>query len=166
MPDDIHILAESLRDGDAVEREKTAMLLASLGDLAQPAAVPLLLAVEDHSESVREHATAALESLGPPLPEDSSEIASHVLDDHPDVAYWSLTLLGRLRAEAGDFTPNIVRALSEHPELFVRERAAWCLGRIGPPAQSAIPELENAAQSESPRLASLAADALKSIVAE
>jgi HEAT repeat protein len=57
----------------------------------------------------------------------------------------------------------LVEALSEHPDLVVRQRAAWALGKIGSAARGACGPLEAASKADDPRLAKLAADALAEI---
>jgi HEAT repeat protein len=84
-------------------------------------------------------------------------------DQHPDVAYWSVTLIGRLGPEAGEAAPRLARLLPGPIDRAVRQRAAWALGRIGPPARDALPALHEAASGDDPRLARLAQKAIERI---
>ena len=53
--------------------------------------------------------------------------------------------------------------LRESMYLPARERAAWALSQIGPPASSAVPALQEAAKGAPPRLQRLATEALRAI---
>jgi HEAT repeat protein len=82
--------------------------------------------------------------------------------EHPDVAYWAATLLGRLESEASGAVSQLMEALGSSA-LAVRERAAWALGRIGPRASKALPLLRKLSRDSRPRLARLAAEAIGKI---
>ena len=76
------------------------------------------------------------------------------------MAYWAITLLGRVE-DAGAQSEGVLAELLLHaPDISVRERAAWALGRMGPKSQAALEALKTAAASDSVRLARLAEEAL------
>jgi HEAT repeat protein len=163
-------LTADLKNTDARVRATAAEQLAKLAEDAQPAAVQLVAAMGDADSTVHDWVYAALESLGPPRAEDASGLTQLVSDKRLDVAYWAVTLLGRLGAVAGlssgDTAPvvsAITTALQGHAETAVRERAAWALGQIGAPAAAAIPALQQAASDPAPRLSRLAQEALEKI---
>jgi len=107
---------------------------------------------------------AALEGVGPPPADSAAELAELLGDLRPDVAYWAATLLGRLKADAAGTVPALAAALKATAGTTVQERAAWALGQIGPAANGAKAALEQAAAAkDQPRLARLAAEALKII---
>ena len=162
MSNDVEILAETLTDGTPQERIQTLTLLAGLGDLAAPASVSVLDCLADDSESIREYATETLENMGPPRLQDAGQISERLNNEHAETAYWSATLLGRLRSNAADFVPHLMTAL-DHSASIVKERSAWALGRIGSLALPASPKLEEIAKSDEPRLSRLASQALESI---
>lgn len=150
--------AEDARRLDAAEH------LARLGEGARGAAVPLVRAAGDASESVREWAVAALEGLGPPDAEDTTALRQAIVTaSHDDVAYWAVTLVGRLGVVGSPAVPELAKALQQADSMAVRQRAAWALGRIGPDAAAAREGLEQASGSDDPRLARLAANALQQI---
>jgi HEAT repeat protein len=165
---DVSQATADLKSSDAVVRAAAAEQLAHLEDGAQPAAVPLVLATADADESVRQWATAALESLGPPDPEQAAELAKLTSDPRLDVAYWSVTLLGRLGSDAGnaDTVAALICALDNHPQSAVRERAAWALGEVGSAAAAALPALQGAQAKTDPRLSRLAKTAIEQISAK
>ncbi len=137
--------------------------LSHLGEAARPAAVLLVRANADESDEVREWVVAALEELGPPDIADTEQLAGFALDDNRDVAYWAITLLGRLGASALPALGQVTRAMSSHAAAAVRQRAAWALGKIGPAASSALDALRTASSGDDPRLARLAARAIGQI---
>lgn len=120
---------EQLRSASAEVRASAAQFFATLGE--QPAAaVPLVAALDDADEQVREWVVAALESLGPPQMGDVAALIARLTADHALQAYWAATLLGRLGpngAAAQDALSNVAVA---HADPSVKKRAAWALDRI------------------------------------
>lgn len=168
MPDDVHSLLETLRSesASAEERAAAAKALCHMGEDARAAAVALACACADPAEKVREWSTAALEELGPPEEADVPKIAGLLKEQNADTAYWAATLLGRLGQDAAAAAASLGEALQQHGETSVRERAAWALGQIGIEARAALPSLEQAAGSGSPRLERLARKAIINIRGE
>ena len=70
MADDVSTLAAALTHADSSVRLEAATKLSRWGNDARGAAVPLVRAVGDAEEEVRECATSALEELGPPSVDD------------------------------------------------------------------------------------------------
>lgn len=164
MVEDISRWIGDLSAEEADRRLRAAERLARLGEDARGAAVPLARAAADPAEPVREWAVAALEDLGPPDTEDAAALAD-LLADAPDsdTAYWAATLIGRLGADGGSAAAALTTVLQQSSAVAVRQRAAWALGRIGPAAAPARGALQEAARSEDPRLARLAARAIEEI---
>lgn len=134
-----------------------------------PLAVALVNATGDQDDSIAMLAAEALEMLGAPpaavLPEliavlDAGEGGAR---EDGEVAYWAVTLIGRLGPGGAAATESLTRTLSESPYLPVRERAAWALARIGTAAASAAAALRSAADGGPPRLTRLATQALESV---
>ena len=163
MTTDVSQLVSALAGPDPVGRAKAAEQLSRLGPDAQAAAIPLVRACADAAEELRQWATAALEELGPPAVSDLDALASLLDEEHADVGYWAATLLGRLGQEGAPAVGPLVEALSANPAIRVRQRAAWALGKIGPPSQAATGALREAAASADPRLARLAQRAIEQI---
>ena len=163
MPTDIPQLIAALAAADPVERARAADQLARLGPDARAAAVPLVQTCGDQEEEVREWAVAALEEMGPPPVTDMGVLASLLGGQNADGGYWAATLLGRLGGDAGPAVPALAAALSRSTDVSVRQRAAWALGKIGPPATGALDALKQAADGDDPRLARLADRAIEQI---
>lgn len=164
VSDDISTWIGDLSAEEPARRRRAAERLARSGTGARGAAVPLVRAAGDRSEEVREWATAALEGLGPPDVADLAALRELLTRPrHPDCAYWATTLIGRLGAGGQPAVPELVSALQNTPQRSVRQRAAWALGKIGPPAAAARGALEEATRSGDARLARLAERALQEI---
>ena len=152
-------LIEGLVADDVTRRRAAAEALA--GNAAS-AILPLVEACGDADEQVQESANAALEECGPPPLEVAPQLAA--LLPHPGpIGYWAATLLGRLQADAADWASGLAEAVGNNRDASVRQRAAWALGRIGPPASAAVPALEAASHDADARLARLSAEALEKI---
>lgn len=163
MTNNLSALIAALSAADPNKRAEAAEQLAQLGPDAQPAAVALVLACGDEAEEVRQWATAALEQLGPPSSSDVAHLVTLIDARSPDVGYWAVTLLGRLKAEAAPAVDALVQAVGGQGDIAVRQRAAWALGEIGSAAAVAVPTLQKASGDPDPRLARLAAEAIKKI---
>jgi HEAT repeat protein len=160
---DVLTWAANLFSDDSAVRLAAAQRLSRLGEAARPAAAPLVRAVADPDEEVAEFATAALEELGPPDPADVAaldELASHA---NADVAWWAVTLLGRLGPSATAAVPTLTTLVRSSPEMQVRQRAVWSLGRIGDASEPVRITLREAAASSDPRLSRLAREALEQL---
>ena len=162
---DIAQLTADLQSKYAATRAVAAEQLTHLEEGAQPVAVELVLATADADESVRQWATAALESLGAPAVDDLPELGKLLADPRLDVGYWAATLLGRLGPAAALAVAALANSLESHAEVAVRERCALALGQIGPAAVSGLPALNRAAAGPRPRLSRLARQAIEQISA-
>lgn len=156
-------LVAHLHSGNPSERQTAAQQLAQLEHGAQAAAVALVETAATEDDELREWVVAALEALGPPRAEDVRRLAALLKQPSLDVAYWAATLLGRLESAAAPAVPELTDALRAHPEIAARERVAWALGKIGPPAAAAENSLSAAAASQHARLARVARQALEQI---
>ena len=163
MSQDISAMIRSLVTPDVATRRTAAESLARVAPDAVNAAVPLVKACGDDDEEVRNWAIAALEELPAPAVSDAATLESLINSDSLDVAFWATTLLGRMEQGAASTVPTLATAVVAHPELVVRQRAAWALGKVGKLAATAVPQLESATTSDDPRLARFAASALESI---
>jgi HEAT repeat protein len=154
---------QKLASQDAEVRCAGAEGLCRLGEDAAPAAAALVRACGDDAGGVRDWAVAALEELGAPPNDQLDELAGLTAAPNVDISYWAVTLLGRAGEDAAAAAPALAEAVSSHQEAATRERAAWALGKIGPAAAAAVDELRAAAESDEPRLARLAGQALEKI---
>lgn len=150
---------------DPAARRRVAEQLGRDTERARAAAAALVAACEDPDESVRVLVSGVLEDLGPPPEGQLAQLVPLVHHEHADVAYWAVTLIGRLGHRSASAVPALVKTLAEHSAISVRQRAAWALSQIGPTAAAARDPLEAAARSDDPRLARLARAALDQLTA-
>ena len=100
MAADVSHWIANLSSSDIVLVGQAAEALAQMGPEAKAAAVPLVRAAAINEETVREWVVSALESLEAPAAEDCPALTELVGSEDPDVAYWAITLLGRLEEKA------------------------------------------------------------------
>jgi len=157
--EDVGTLARQLQSGSVAQRAAAAEVLCRLGEGAGAAADAIVRACAD-DELVSQWAVAALEAMGPPPAASAHALAGLASDADERVAYWAITLLGRLGAAAESLTDVILSALERSPHPSVRQRAAWALGRIGKRSAAVVAALGRSRESQDPRLARLADQAL------
>ena len=153
-----------LRRGTPRERAQAAEYLAQQGPDAAYAASELTAACGDTTE-ISHWAVAALEELGPPPASAIDALASLAQSEAPLTAYWAVTLLGRAGEDAAEHQVVIADLLEQSPDLALREKAAWSLGRMHADCSQARLALQNAATSQAARLSRLATKALQQIEA-
>jgi hypothetical protein len=156
-------LREDLLSTDAVRRLASAEKLMRTPGLARALAPELLAICATENDALREVVMGAIEAMGPPKASRAREIAC-ILASEETQSYWAATLLGRLGSEGGFAAGELATALRESPSTAVKERCAWALGQMGPAAKDALPVLEQAAASSSPRLARFAREAITAIL--
>jgi len=145
-----------LQSPDVSVRSRAAESLCLAGQAAADGATALVQACGDPAEAVQTWAVAALEDLGTPPLTQLSELQSLITAPDPLVAYWAITLCGRLELEAKRCEPELIQMLSSSSDTAVRERAAWALGKIQTTAPEGLAALRRATESGSPRLARVA----------
>ena len=115
-------------------------------------------------EANRLRAADCLETIGAPSSEDLRRLRDLIIEiQDPEIVFWAITLIGRSEAQAAFAVPELATILSNCPYLHIKQQAAWALGRIGPKASGALSVLQDAADSNSPRLSRLALEALESL---
>lgn len=120
------------------------------------------------NDEVRRWAAESLESSIIPAVGEVDELAELLYAGHDgEVCYWAATMLGRLGSDVGPRARAAVNALetclSDSLYLPARERSAWALSQIGPPAASAATTLRRTAEDAPPRLKKLVTKALRVI---
>ena len=155
---------EGLQSPIAERRLAAAEALCALGASAAPATLELIDALADSDERVREAAGGALEAIEAPLGAFVSDLAQRLTAANSHQSFWAATMLGRLGVEASPAIESLARVVADAAApLAVRQKSAWALGQIGASAQSALPQLQQAAASDDPRLTRLAHGAMQAI---
>ena len=150
---------------DLAARREAARQLSLHPEEAQVAAIALVTAASDADESLREWAVSTLEDLGPPSAADLSELLRLADNSSSDIAWWAITLLGRLGPEASDAAALLARRSLDETSPAVRQRAIWALGQLGPAATGQRDTLVTLADSEDAQVARLARQALERVPA-
>jgi len=141
-----------LASDEVATRIAVAEQLAKMGSDASFAAVELVDSCRDSDESVRNGSVAALESLGAPSTETRGPLCEQAKDSNPLVAYWAITLLGRMGTEASSCQQVLANVLTQAAEISVQQRAVWAIGKIGVLGPTTIESLKLAAGSNDPKL--------------
>ncbi len=104
---------EDLKIGDAVAQLAAAEGLAGLGEAAQPAIVELIQRCGDEEEAISNWCGSALEDVGRPSLEQVDELLPLASAANENVAYWAITLLGRLEGDAIRAMPVLIERLND-----------------------------------------------------
>src|SRR5262249_47893838 len=136
-----------------------AKTLAQLGPDAAAAVKGLQKALKDDSAAVRAQVALALGSLGSAAAEAVPDmLQAAILEDNPTGVEQGIAKIGK------DAVPALIKALN-NTNMKIQLTAIRTLGRIGPPAQAAIPQLTRFARGVgvNPELVKPAEDALKQV---
>ena len=158
-------LIEGLHSRGNDRQRAAAEELAELGTGAQPAIVALIMALNTDNEEVKVACFTALEEVGPPAELQINSLAAMATAATEDVAYWSVTMLGRAARLAAPALEVLVERLKDGLTPNVQQRAAWALGQLGADVPEAVTALEVARQSSHPTIAAHASRALERIKA-
>ena len=143
MVDELSNLVASLESQTPAERQAAAERLVRLGRDARPAAVALVQACQLDDQETRELAAAALEDLGPPLPQDVAQIGRaaqasvarrRLLGRHVAGPVASPGGAGRFKSERCARHASRACRSPAHRVGIGRSRSCGRLGRRGPAA--------------------------------
>lgn len=125
--------------------------VSALSQLGGKAIPDLLAGLDDTNPGVRLVALRALAGLRSELPTHAQTVLPALIKrlDDPDleVRFADILLLGRLNIDRSSAVPALTAALTaqngeaDEDPIYIRQAAAYVLGKIGPAAQSALPEL-------------------------
>ncbi|GIW86414.1 MAG: hypothetical protein KatS3mg108_0738 [Isosphaeraceae bacterium] len=130
-------LADALRHHNPFVREQAALALRSMGPAASAAVPDLIDSLADEVPYVREKAAEALGAIGPPAEVAIPRLIRLLGEDFGLVLDASALALAALGPPA---VPSLV-GLLKHEVGGTRAYAALALGKIGPAAASAVPDL-------------------------
>lgn len=158
-------LLEALHHPDSIARTTILKALGKIGP-AHPAVVPGLIRALDFPDFAdRERAAQALAVIGPKAGQAVERLRKSITTDIPAVRIQAAHALARITGEAEPGT-SVLREVMVDPSMEHHSRA-WAvelLGKIGPKARSAVPELRALLRSHQERaLRSDAALALAAI---
>jgi HEAT repeat protein len=125
----------------------------ALSQLGVPAVPHLAAAVETSEPPIQVVALRALTCLAPRLGAVQAQqlvptLVRSLQDGSEEVRFATILLLGRINACREAAVPALIAALAEEPSLdaeddpvYLRQGAAYVLGKIGPAAKPAVPDL-------------------------
>jgi hypothetical protein len=105
-------------------------------------------------------ASDALQNVRTMDPHTARRVVTYCMHEAAPTAVWACNLIGRLGTEVSCYQDTLVEALTEHPEIGVRQQAAASLGKVSGLSAVARQRLAEAAESDDPRLRRLAQTAL------
>jgi HEAT repeat protein len=137
---DIPRLLAQLKDGDVVAQNKAAQELAKLG---KPAVPGLVEALQSNKDGVPARAARALRQIGPSAKDAVPALVERInknkgrsVDDAE-----SIEALMQIASRTPEALPGLRAILCEPPRNPSRTHAAIALGKMGPMAKEAVPEL-------------------------
>lgn len=149
-----------LKSESVAERAEAAETLCTAAPESSFAAAELVRACADEDESVREWVVGALESIEEPPANALEALEESCRSDNALVAYWAVTMMGRMGCAAKAKQDVIAQLLENSKDLSVQEKAAWALGKMEADSSLARHALEQASHSENARLSRVANAAL------
>jgi HEAT repeat protein len=137
-------LVKKLKSPDPDARRAAARELAEMGPEAKPAAPALIQSLRDKDTFVRRFSAQAIGAIGVDPKVGIPALVLALRDNRKEVQEAAAESLGAMG-------PNAVRPLldvlkNDGMDSNVRRRAAMSLGKIGPAAKSAVPDLVAALQ--------------------
>ena len=157
----------NLTDDDPEERHDAAKALENMGMRAAPAVDDLAEALSDEDDAVRYRAAKALCKLGTAARNATASIARALATDgHEKVQYYSAKSLAEI---ASTYPEDAVVAVDDLRSALTcdapktRYYIVKALGKIGPEAAAAIPDLEACANDTDEKVRMAAKSALEKI---
>lgn len=162
----IPFLRHQLRHGDEIERETAGSLLVLFGEHAQPAIPELTHALAADSPYLRANAAIVLMQF----PGERSraipifvKLLQHEDSGVREMAAMNLAVIGD---EATPHVDELAAALDSSPEANTLLPVVELLGRIGPPARTAVPRLKQITFEQEGNVRTAAESAIQRIQAE
>ena len=159
----VPVLAARLRSSSELDRESAATTLALMGTSAEGAIAELMDALNDESDFVRANSAAALVQF-PGHEEDVAWVLVSLLEtSQPHLREMAALNLSALGSEAAPHVKQLTSTLAADNPPEIKLPVVQLLGRIGPPAKGAIPQLKQIAFEEQGPIRDEAAAALNLI---
>jgi hypothetical protein len=157
------VLIKCLHDTNASVRYTAVYCLSKYGPQADAAVAALTDALEDTNYGVKVSAANALWKISGetnPAAATLKEVIKAAPSD--GWAYWAAVYLSEVDSHDTNGLPILIGML-QNPDENLRVSAASILGRYGPPASGAVPVLRQQVENGSPRMKTVALQALKKI---
>ncbi len=158
--DILALLTERLSAFTLVEKERAMIGLGHMGAKAQPAIEKITQLMMDPTRSCQPQAAVAIWQIT-----GKSEVSLKVLKELLTTVDYKMTVLEQL-ANMGPVAAPLTAAICKElksDDVGVREQAAVALGKIGPGAKSAVPQLKALLKDEDALLRQAVTDAITAI---
>lgn len=119
-------------------------------------AMALLATLQSPDEELRAWTYDVLQAITTVPAEFAAQLAEYCLHSAPPVASWACKLLAKVEDASSQYQAVVVHALAEHPEICVRQEAAFALANFASLTDATLLALQTAAVHEDPRLSRLA----------
>lgn len=160
------VLAEKLTSGTNPEREMAATTLALLGPQAAAAAAQLEQALGDSLPFVQANAAATLIQLPEHAQKAIPALTRMLQADDPQLRQLAAVNLNAAQVVLAEHVVPLRQVLQQEQSNDVLTPVVELLGRIGKPAESALPELRKIAGEQSGDLGAAAQSAIQLISGE
>lgn len=140
-------MIQLLRHLDPNIRQGAIKALARYGDVARPAVPALLAALDDEPGWVRDEAEKTLTAVVPNNNHNAAHATTELFADDPERRFLAAVVLGRAGATVPPAAVSALCSATGDSDSLVRQTALAALGRIGPDADSAAPDVIRALMS-------------------
>jgi len=162
----VRVLADRLQTGTDAERELAATTLALLGPQAASASQPLIAALTDPLPFVRANVAATLVQLPDHAADAVPALIKLLQAEDPQLRQMAAVNLNAAGVATTSHVESLKLVLMQDQSEEVLTPVVELLGRIGKPAESALPELQKIAFEQSGELGAAATSAIQLIQGE
>ena len=149
----LSFILNQLNDPRGIYRSNAAAVLGEVGELAgasiKDQAIPALSNLLDKGEDYdKTAAAAALKDFGPYAAPALPVLRKNLIPSNRDVAWFSARAIGNIGSGAVEAVPDLLDAIKKNADTCNGFVSIFCesfipaIGKIGPPARSAVPDLE------------------------
>jgi HEAT repeat protein len=149
--------------GEVLGNRRATFAALALREIGEKSLEPLIVALSSEKIEIRFGAAMALGNFKRHAQRAVPALIGTLKDQEPDVRWRAARSLGDLRSSADLAVPALAKLLRDDPGVNVRCYAIFALQEFGKEAQTARPELRQAARDEDSALGSYAKEALQKI---
>jgi HEAT repeat protein len=146
--DAVPALCKALKKAEKDTRSKAVEALTAIRAQADIAVPALIAALKDDEWLVRSYAAHALQAYGADAKQAIPALREALRDKNGHVRYSAAEALWTMEHDAGAVVPTLVDTLKLDDSPYARSGTADVLGKIGPAAKQAIPQLTASLKDE------------------
>lgn len=126
----VPLLRTALADPTVTVRRQAAGALTNIGPDAAPAVADLCRALTDDDPQVQSRSALALGAIGPAAKAAAPHLIRALRSRVVEVRLYAIEALARIESGLDQAVSELARILREDPDVAVRQRAVWALGRV------------------------------------